>query len=76
MIEGTNPNGQIPATTNDEQTIPAGAKLNLDSTCVCIDLLHVLDLYRIPITNQQRMVLIYFIVIMYLTIINESPRTY
>ena len=24
MIEGTNPNGQVPATTNDEQTIPAG----------------------------------------------------
>ena len=22
MIEGTNPNGQIPETTNDEQTIP------------------------------------------------------
>ena len=26
MIEGMNPNGQIPATTNDEQTIPAGSK--------------------------------------------------
>ena len=26
MIEGMNPNGQIPATTNDEHTIPAGSK--------------------------------------------------
>ena len=26
MIGGTNPNGQIPATTNDEKTIPAGSK--------------------------------------------------